>query len=299
MFSTLRLSTRGPLLQVLKTSAAAVVAWLVSSALLGQQFPIFAAIAALLVVQPSVNQSLARGIERSLGVLLGVLLASAAGALFGNSTWVILAVIVASLLIAWALKLSPGSSNQIPISAMLVLVLGGDTPMYAVDRVIETVIGAATALIINALIVAPVLVAPARVAITRLLTRTASTLDQIALALNAPQSRDALEDLLQQARALRGLRDAAADALVQGEESLTLNPRRSRMRDQLVSDMELLARLNAVVTRVIGMARAIRDHYDPTLVDDPTVHAIVTELTRSAHDLRLLDRRTVDGVGRR
>ncbi len=294
-FSTLQQSHRSPLLQVLKTSAAAVVAWLASSLLLGQPFPIFAAIAALLVVQPSVNQSLAKGIERSVGVVLGVLLASVAGAVFGNASWVVLLAIVASLLIAWALKLGPGSSNQIPISAMLVLALGGDSPLYAVDRVVETVIGAVTALVINALIVPPVLVAPAHVAITRLQNRTAAALDRIALALHEPQSRAELIELLEQARELRGLRDAAADAVALGEESLTLNPRRSRMRDLLADDAELLVRLNALVTRVIGMARAIHDHYDPTLMDDPNVHAIVTEISRAAHDLRLLGASESDG----
>lgn len=276
------------MLQVLKTSAAAVVAWVVSSLLLGQPYPIFAAIAALLVVQPSVNQSLAKGIERSVGVVFGVLLATAAGAVFGSASWVVLLAIVASLLIAWALKLGPGSSNQIPISAMLVLALGGDSPLYALDRVLETIIGAATALVINALIVPPVLVAPAHVAITRLQERTAASLERIALALHEPQSRQELEAMLQQARELRGLRDAAADAVALGEESLTLNPRRSRMRDKLAEDVELLVRLNALVTRVLGMARAIHDHYDPTLMNDPIVHAIVTEISRAAHDLRLL-----------
>ncbi|HAM27837.1 MAG TPA: hypothetical protein DCP11_14385, partial [Microbacteriaceae bacterium] len=65
LIASLRASSRSPILQVLKTSVAAILAWLLSNLLLGQPLPIFAAIAALLVVQPSVNQSLAKGIERS------------------------------------------------------------------------------------------------------------------------------------------------------------------------------------------------------------------------------------------
>ncbi|HUG51472.1 MAG TPA: FUSC family protein, partial [Terrimesophilobacter sp.] len=56
--SSLRASSRSPLLQVLKTSLASVGAWVVCVVLLNQPLPIFAAIAALLVVQPSVNLSL-------------------------------------------------------------------------------------------------------------------------------------------------------------------------------------------------------------------------------------------------
>src|SRR5690554_7553298 len=118
-------SSRSPLLQVFKTSVAVIAAWLLSNLLLSQPLPIFAAIAALLVVQPSVNQSIAKGIERSIGVILGVLLAYGASLLFGTSSWIVLAIIVVSLLLAWLLRLTPGSSNQIPISAMLVLAIGG------------------------------------------------------------------------------------------------------------------------------------------------------------------------------
>ena len=71
--TVLQVSSRGPLLQVLKTSVATIGAWLLCNIMLGQPLPIFAAIAALLVVQPSVNQSLSKGVERSIGVVAGVL----------------------------------------------------------------------------------------------------------------------------------------------------------------------------------------------------------------------------------
>jgi uncharacterized membrane protein YgaE (UPF0421/DUF939 family) len=290
LFGTLQDTKRSPLLQVLKTSAAAVVAWLLSSLLLGQPLPIFAAIAALLVVQPSVNQSLAKGIERSVGVILGVMVAALLGALFGSDSWVILVAIVASLLIAWALKLGPGSTNQIPISGMLVLALGTQTPGYALDRVLETVIGAATALVINALIVPPVLVQPAHHATGKLQEQTSLMLERLALALHEPQDRAQLDQMLLDARELRVVQRTASEAVTRGEESLQLNPRRSRNRELLAEDTALLNRLNALVTRVIGMARAVRDHYDPAIVDDRTVQALVTEMVRAAHDLRLIGR---------
>ena len=49
----------------------------------------FAAIAALLVVQPSLNQSLGKALERSVGVIAGVVIASALALAFGQSTWVV------------------------------------------------------------------------------------------------------------------------------------------------------------------------------------------------------------------
>ena len=287
-FASLRASARSPLLQVLKTSVAAVTAWLLSNLLLQQPLPIFAAIAALLVVQPSVNQSLAKGIERSIGVILGVVIAYSAGLAFGNASWVVLAVIVVSLLVAWALKLTPGSSNQIPISAMLVLVIGAQTPEYSIERILETIIGAVAGLVINALIVPPVLVAPARLAVGRLEASVASSLQRLSAALRSPVDSSELELMMTAARELRPLQAKAAGELDRAEESLTFNPRGSRHTITIERDRALLLRLSTLVTRTIGMTRAVRDNYDPALVEDATVSRIALELDRAAHDVRLM-----------
>ncbi len=286
--ASLRASSRSPLLQVLKTSVAAIVAWLICTVALGQPLPIFAAIAALLVVQPSVNQSLAKGIERSVGVIFGVVLAYAAGILFGHSSWIVLGIIVVSLLLAWVLRLSPGSANQIPISAMLVIAIGTNTPGYAVNRVIETVIGAVVGLAVNAIIVPPVLLTPAHNDLVRLAERVADTLSSFASALREPQSAEELASMLAVARQLPGLRNSATDALVRADESLMLNPRRARYRERLEDDRDLLDTLGILVTRVTGMARALHDNYDPRLADDAFVRSMALELDRAAHDLRLL-----------
>jgi uncharacterized membrane protein YgaE (UPF0421/DUF939 family) len=286
--ASLRATSRGSLLQVVKTSVAAIVAWFVCTAALGQPLPIFAAIAALLVVQPSVNQSLAKGLERSVGVILGVLLASAAQGFFGHSSLTVLGIIVVALLLAWMLRLSPGSAIQIPISAMLVIAVGATTPGYAVNRVIETIIGAVVGLVINTLIVPPVLVGPAGAAVRDLATSVADTLGSVAAALRSPQSGEQLSDLISRARALKGLRDAAAAALRQADESLMLNPRRGQHRQSLEHNHRLLASLTVLVTRVSGMARALSDNYDAGLTTDPFVASIAVELDRAAHDLILL-----------
>ena len=290
--ASLRDSSRSPLLQVLKTSVAAIAAWLICTITLGQPLPIFAAIAALLVVQPSVNQSLAKGIERSVGVIFGVILAYVAGMLFGHGSWIVLGIIVVSLLVAWALRLSPGSANQIPISAMLVIALGANTPGYAVNRVLETVIGAVVGLAVNAIIVPPVLLTPAHAEVVRLAERVADTLSSFAIALREPQTGPELAAMLAAARQLPGQRNSATGALVKADESLMLNPRRARYRERLERDRDLLDSLGILVTRVTGMARALHDNYDSRLADDAFVASIAVELDRAAHDLRLLARNT-------
>jgi uncharacterized membrane protein YccC len=285
--ATLRATKRVPILQVAKASIATIAAWVVAGWLIPGPLPVFAAIAALLVVQPSVNQSLGKAIERSIGVILGVVIATGISLAFGQSTWIILVAVVVAMLVAWALKMTPGTSNQVAISAMLVLALGASSPEYALDRVLETLIGAAIGIIVNALVVPPVAVAPAREEVARLGAELAASADRLADALEGAQTRSELEALMIEARLLRPMRDAADAAIAAGEESLTLNPRRSAHREELGALRELLDLLGPIVTQLIGMTRAFADHYDRALHDEPTVRAIAEQLRRVAHDVRL------------
>ena len=269
---------------------AIVLAWLVAQLLIPGELPIFAAIAALLVVQPSINQSLGKAIERTLGVVGGVLIAYGIGLLFGTSSWIVLLAVVLCIFLAWAFRLNPGSSNQVPISAMLVLAIGATSPSYAIDRIVETFIGAGIALVVNVLIVPPVLLVPAHDSLTMLAREVASTLDRVANALRRPETNATLAEMMIEARLLRPMLASAEKAIVQAEESLTLNPRQNSYRVILEAEVVRYERLKALVTRSIGMTRALHDHYDDTLHLEPTVQALSLELERAAHDLRLLAR---------
>lgn len=291
MTDPFRASRRAPLLQVLKSAVATIGAWLLCAWLIPGQLPVFAAIAALLVVQPSLNQSFAKAVERTVGVIIGVAVAGALGLVLGNGTWIIITAIAIALLLAWALRMTSGTANQVAISAMLVLALGIGTPGYAVDRIIETMIGAVIGFIVNVLIVPPVAVAPAHRSVDLLGSELAATLDRLADALRRAQTAASLTELLVTARLLRPMRDAAEEAIRTASESLTLNPRAGRHRSQLAELQQLLDRFTTVVTQTIGMTRTFYDRYDAALEDEPTVAAIAEQLQRAAHDVRLLVQR--------
>ncbi len=287
MTAAVRSARRAPLLQVVKSAVATIAAWLIAGWLVPGPLPVFAAIAALLVVQPSVNQSLTKALERSVGVIAGVLIAVGLSLLLGPQSWVVLLAIVVAMLVAWALRATPGTGNQVAISAMLVLALGSSSPQYAVDRIVETLIGVVIGIIVNALIVPPVLVAPARRDLGLLGAELAASLDRLAEALPSVRTPAQLQELMLQARLLRPMQAAAEASIAAGEESLTLNPRRSSHRDDLTEMRALLTTLSPIVTQVIGMTRAYFDHYDDALGDEPTVHAIAEQLRRAGHDVRL------------
>lgn len=287
MTASFRAPRRSPFLQVAKSAIATIAAWLIAGWLVQGTQPVFAAIAALLVVQPNLNQSLTKAVERSIGVIGGVVIASLLGMLLGEHTWVIVLATAVALVVAWALRMSPVTANQFAISAVLVLALGTATPGYALDRVIETLIGAAIGIVVNLALVPPVAVAPARDKLDALGGEVAACLDRLADALELPQTRASLEGLLLEARLLRPMRDAAETAIAEGSESLTLNPRARRHRAELARLQRLLDRYKPIVTQVIGMTRACYDRYEPGMGDDPSVRAIAEQLRRAAHDVRL------------
>jgi uncharacterized membrane protein YccC len=285
---SLRLASRVPLLQAAKTALATAAAWAIAGAIIPGQLPTFAAIAALLVVQPSLNQSLSKAVERSLGVTAGVLVAYVIGILFGDRYWVVLAAIVAAMAVAWLLRLSTTTSVQLPISAMLVLSIGASNPNYAVNRIVETMIGAALGLVVNLLVVPPVSVRPARDAVDGLLDEIAERIDAIATALSVPRTPAQLDEMLLYARLLRPMAGKTDDVLKAADESLSINPLRNRHQPGLSEAEALRDRLHHLVTRTLAMTRTLHDRYDVELLAEATISALAEETRRAAHDLRLL-----------
>ncbi|QHC69469.1 FUSC family protein [Rathayibacter sp. VKM Ac-2801] len=292
--SSFTVPTRPPVLQLVKTAAATVVTWLLAAVVFPGTLPVFGAIAALLVVAPSINQSFSKALERSVGVIIGVIVGSVIGTVLGGESIIVLLAIVAAIAVGWAVRLTPASAVQIPISAMLVLSVGAVTPNYALDRILETLLGAAVGVVINVLIVPPVVLAPAERAIGDLTVQLAAALDDLGDALQAVVPRRRLDELLINARLLQTMQSKAEEAIATGEESLRLNPRRSAHRDRLLALDSVVPRLGRIVTRVRGMTRTVHDLYDDELVGEPTIADIAVQLHRAAHDLRLLVQSSVD-----
>lgn len=281
-------------MQAVKSSVAMILAWFIAQLLVPGELPVLAAATALLVVQPSINQSLSKAIGRSVGVLFGVLLAYGLGILLGKSSWIVLVAIVLCIMLSWAFRLSPGSANQIPISAMLVLSVGATTPNYAFERVIETIIGAVVALLVNVIIVPPVALGPAQKAVSALVDEVANAFDGVAAALIAPQKPAQLDEMKTIAGRLRPLQTAANKAIAQAEDSLTLNPRQGKLKSEFVRERDLNAKLPTLVIRAIGMTRTFTTHYDDSLHLEPTVRALSLEFQRAAQDIRLLGEHATD-----
>ncbi|MFI6144653.1 aromatic acid exporter family protein [Streptomyces sp. NPDC051109] len=209
--------------QAVRSTAAAVVSYVVALWLSSEPAPLTAPLTALLVVQVTLYTTLTTGIRRVNSVVAGVLVAIGFSALVGLTWWSLGLVILTSLVVGHLVRVDE-FVPEVAISAMLVL---GVTRVAATawDRVLETLIGAVVGLLFNIFLTPPVWVASASEAITSLAGRMRDLLVHLGdeLAEHTPVEKAAAR--LHEARRLdNDIADVDA-ALRQAEDSLRLNPR--------------------------------------------------------------------------
>jgi len=219
----LRRPGRLPGLRTAKTTLAAVLAYWIAGKLGTSPQPVLTPLTALLVAQLTTYQTVASGLERVASVLAGVLLAVGAASLVGLTWWSLGAVVALSLVLGRLLRLG-SNLLEVPISAMIVLAVGGDA-RQAEGRITETLIGAAVGVVVNLVVAPPLQVRPAAEALAELAGRLAEVLRGLAGDLRGEWSRTDADRWLDRARAV-GAEVARADrTLVQAEQSSRLNPR--------------------------------------------------------------------------
>src|SRR4051812_44591972 len=214
---------RVPGLRTGKTVLAAVLAFVLAGALHTSSSPVLAPLTALLVVQLTMYETLAHGRERIVSVVAGVLLAVLFAGVTGLTWWSLGLVVAVSLVAGRLLRLGP-HLLEVPISAMLVLAVGG-AESAALGRVVETLVGAAVGVAVNPVIAPPLYIQPASDAIAELAAHMADFARELAGALRGPWSRTTAEQQLARARELGEDVVRADRHLARTEESARLNPR--------------------------------------------------------------------------
>ena len=123
------LVTRDQVFLAAKTAIAAGLAWVAALAAAPHSRPYFAPLAVLLIVQPTVYDSLSRAFQRVIGVVVGVAAALAVSRVLAPSAWSIGIIIFAGLLVGWTARLGPQGVVQVPVSALLVFLVGQTAPI--------------------------------------------------------------------------------------------------------------------------------------------------------------------------
>jgi hypothetical protein len=242
--------------RTIKTTLAAVLAYLLALWLLGSQPPpLLAPLTALLVAQLTIFETVKSSVERVGSVVAGVLVAVLLSKVFGLTWWSLGITILAALVIGLLLRLGE-HTLEVPISAMLVLAVAGTA---ALDRVAETLIGAATGVVVSFLLRPPMYVQSAGDAIGRLAADMAELLSSMGAELTEGWSGEQARAWEGRARELDRPLHAARVALARGEESLRLNPRQRRVREGASSLRAALATLEHSAVQVRGVTLDLAD----------------------------------------
>jgi hypothetical protein len=202
-------------------------------------------------------ETVTNGLERVASVLAGVLVAIGVANVVGLTWWSLGAVVAASLLLGRLLRLGP-HLLEVPISAMLVLAVGGAEDV-ALGRVYETLIGAGVGVAVNAVIAPPLYIQPAGDALAELAERMARFMRELAAELRSGWSRAAADRRLAEARALGAEVFRADRNLARAEESARLNPRGRRVREAQPRLRTALAALEVCQVSLRNVCRALLD----------------------------------------
>jgi uncharacterized membrane protein YgaE (UPF0421/DUF939 family) len=238
---------------IVRLTVTAVIAFIIARMVTGDG--ILAPLTALLVVQVTLYQTLRTALQRVASVILGVLVALGLSTALGFTWWSLGIAIAAALAVGYALRLGD-SVLEVPISAMLILSLSTETA--GVNRIVATLIGAATGLISN-LLVAPLRLQPAEEAVDELSAKLADLLDQMAEDLTAGRGPDRAGAWLAQARRLTDEQERVEQALGQAEESVRLNPRGALVADPRIYHRARLENLEHATLAIRSIARSLSD----------------------------------------
>jgi Aromatic acid exporter family member 1 len=257
--------------QLFKTALATVIAWVLAAQLFGLEQPYLAPWAALLTVHATVFGTLRRGVRQAGASVLGILVAFAAGQLFGLGPVSVGAVILVGLLIGSLGGLRDDTTTT-AATALIVLTNGySDNGGILGARLLDTGVGIAVGLLVNLLVWPPLRDRSAASQIDAVAEAVGRILSEIAARLSGAFGPADVDDWIAKTNALDRAIDRAWSILAQARESGRLNPRRAtarRMRAARGFD-DILGRLGQAVAETRSMARTIGHARVPTSEWDP------------------------------
>ena len=257
--------------QLLKTALAAVIAWVLAAQVFGLEQPYLAPWAALLTVHATVFGTLRRGVRQAGASVLGILVAFAAGQLFGLGPVSVGAVILVGLLVGSVGGLRDDTTTT-AATALIVLTNGySDNGGILGARLLDTGVGIAVGLLVNLLVWPPLRDRSAASQIDAVAEAVGRVLSEIAARLSGECGPADVDDWIAKTNALDRAIDRAWSILAQARESGRLNPRRAtarRMRAAQGFD-DILGRLGQAVAETRSMARTIGHARVPPSEWDP------------------------------
>lgn len=246
---------RDAFLQTAKAALAAALAWGVAAGLLRVRDPVLASVAALVVVQVTLYQSVRRAIQYSAGIVAGMVGALAIGRYLGVNMLTMSLIVVFGLVLGRTLQLGT-QVNQVAVTGLLVLAFGSN---YGMVRVLDSVIGAAIGVLVNMVVAPPAFARTAAKELADLADDLAALCGTVSRRLSGQWGHDQARGWLSRSRELAASARAARKIAQQADESLKYHPRRSTHLDDVHRVDEAAVALDHVATQLNSLMRGLAD----------------------------------------
>lgn len=302
-------------LQLFKTVAAAVIAWLVAVEVFSLPQSFLAPWAALLTVHATVYRTLARGLQQAAAAVAGVLLAFAVAFSLGVN-WISLALVLLAARALGALPAMRAEPTTAAATALVVMLTGySDDGGMLLARLADTFIGISVGLAVNFVVWPPLRDRSAARRIDDLDDRLGALLAEMSGSLRSGDDPEP-DRWVERTRELDHRIDDAWADVRRARESGRLNLRRQaarRIRDtrslgevlvgleQAVADTRSMARTIGRAGAVAGWEPRFRDAWLAILgrAADAVRDADAGAARRACEDLEGVARRLPDGDGDR
>lgn len=241
-------------LSILQVSVAAAVAFWAAQTILGHEVPFFAPIAVIIVIGLTGGERVQRGIEMSIGCVLGVLVGDLLFLGLGTDFWQIGIMIAIGMSVASLFSKSPLVSNQVAIGTVLIATImppGAETT--GVDRTLDAIVGSTVGLLTVALIPSSAL-NRVRQEVANVMYLASSVLSDVADGLE-DGNRELIQEALDEVRGSQASINAMLTAAKSGRESTNISPlmwnrrRLYRSIDRVLTPVDNCVRSTRVLAR--------------------------------------------------
>jgi uncharacterized membrane protein YccC len=137
---------------VAKAAAAGSASYAIAASVGPARYAALAPVVAVFTVQGSVLGTLAQGLQRVLGTVLGVAAAVVFVQWVGTTWWSVGIALLVALLVARRLPIGFAGQAQIPISVLLTLALGPSSTGYGQWRVVDSLVGGVVGIAVGVLV---------------------------------------------------------------------------------------------------------------------------------------------------
>lgn len=271
-------------LSILQISVAAGIAFWVAQGVLDHRVPFFAPIAVIIVVGLTGGERVQRGVEMSIGCVLGVLIGDLLFRSLGTEPWQIGLMIALAMGVASLFSKSTLVANQVAIGTVLIATImppGAETT--GIDRTLDAVVGSVVGLVTVALIPTSAL-SGVRQEVANVLSLASSVLHDVADGLEK-HNEELIFEALSEVRGSQANINSMLSAAKSGRETVQLSPlmwgrrRTYRSLDRVLTPVDNCVRSTRVLARRAWVLARDNDYATPLQVN------IIDELAEIMLDL--------------